>query len=369
MYIPVGFFNTEEGEGRIEATGGIIYDIHSGSFVWRLHEFETVDNTTTTDYNFIVSSGSTSQARILVVAAGGQGSTIGIANNRPNQPAGGGGGGVLLSNSQTITTGSYSVRVGGAPALTSNTAGLSGANSYFQGNGINVTSTGGGGAGYYLVDGCCPSVIINGKNGGSGGGAEFGVTYGSGITGQGFRGGSAALYSNVYYGGGGGGAGQIGGNAPGNASIGGKGGDGKQLRLSPYMTLDWYSGGAGGGGSANSGNAGSGSNQTPYARNNMGDRNTYGGGSVSTGLSSYRGIVRIMYPLYRYNPADTQTYQFTCTDSNGCAIQYVNPNGTLVDGELLAYTATISKVVPRNSQARITDVTDGTTGGTITKFG
>lgn len=363
MFIPYSFFGGVDDQ-VVEATGGTIYDIYSGSYVWRLHDFTTPDETTTVA-TFTVNSGSSSDARILLVAAGGHGSANGIYNSLPSRGAGGGGGGVKLFNSQTITTGSYTVTTGGQATDLSiaGRPGNSGSGSSFVGNAINISTEGGGGGG---GAGSTPLSIppTDGLNGGSGGGAGANSNPGSGTIVGGFDGGNDAFVSNVYYGGGGGGSAEAGGNAGGGK--GGDGGNGKQIRLSPYMTLDYYGGGGSGGSATAPGQAGSGSNQLPYARNNMGEADNLGGGSNVN--SAKQGVVRIMYPLYQFNPADTQTYRFHCT-ADACAIQYVTTSGTLIDGESLASGSTVDKVVPRDSQARITRSADGSSGGTITKIG
>lgn len=374
MFIPYSFFGAEN--QVVEATGGDIYDIWSGSYVWRLHDFTTPDETTTID-TFTVNSGSSSDARILLVAAGGTagqgGSVAGGSSVFPTYGAGGGGGGVKLFNSQTITTGSYTVTTGGDAYDIGSTGqpGKTGSGSAFVGNSINTSTNGGGGGG---GGGAEASGILptDGLNGGSGGGAGATKNPGSGTITGGFNGGNDFFDTvpspDVYYGGGGGGSAEVGGNA--STGKGGDGGNGKQIRLSPYMTLDYYGGGGTGGWSNFPGQAGSGSIGAPptikRTRNNMGDVNQLGGGG-SIGRAG-QGVVRIMYPLYQYNPADTQTYRFNCTDVGGCTIQYVTPNGILVDGEALGASTQVDKTVPRDSQARITRV-DGTSGGTITKLG
>jgi len=371
MFIPYSFFGGEDLQ-VIEATGGTTYDIWSGSFIWRLHDFTTPDKTTTID-TFTVNSGSTDEARILVVAAGGTAGQAGFYDSgtgaKVTRGSGGGGGGVKLFNSQTITTGSYTVTIGGdAPDLgLTGRPGKTGSGSAFVGNTINILTNGGGGGGGggSTAEGISPT---NGLVGGSGGGAGADRSPGAGTIGEGFAGGNDAFVSNVWYGGGGGGASEVGGNAAGGT--GGDGGNGRQIRLSPYMTLDYYSGGGAGGDTTSPGQAGSGSFGNPpgikRTRNNMGDLNEIGGGGVISAAG--QGVVRIMYPLYQYNPADTQTYRFNCTDVGGCTIQYVTPNGILVDGEALASSTQVDKTVPRDSQARITRE-DGTSGGTITKLG
>lgn len=196
---------------------------------------------------------------VLVVGGGGGGG----GNN--NAGSGGGGGGGVLTNTLSVTQGSYSVTVGaGGSSQTSNARGNSGGNSVFS----TLTAIGGGGGG---------TMNDNGGNGGSGGGSGWRQDFegtgwgygtgGNGTTGQGNNGGGVH-YS--YGGGGGGGAGSAGGWAPGYPCIycyadGGVGGSGFSSSISGINTT-YGAGGTGGtanvsatSGAANTGNGGTGS--------------------------------------------------------------------------------------------------------------
>jgi hypothetical protein len=225
----------------------------------------------------------------LVVAGGGGGGM--------HQAGGGGAGGLRSSVTATGGTGSletalaltkstnYTVTVGGGGSATwqdgSNDQGGSGTNSVFS----TITSDGGGGGGgYYNVAGGG-----NGGNGGSGGGggsssANSGTSIpGTGISNQGFSGGTSILVS-PHGGGGGGGASAVGANAYGDGQ-GGNGGNGRAVSITGSSVT--YAGGGGGscvndangrfvatGGTGGGGNGGRGS--TNAAAN--GTVNTGGGG-------------------------------------------------------------------------------------------
>ena len=198
----------------------------------------------------------------LIVAGGGGG---GAGNG-----GGGGGGGyrsgstsVISGNSITVTVGAGGVPAGG------NGAGSTGGNySPNSGNGgesvfNGITATGGGGGGGQNdVAG-----HAGGSGGGGGGGTNTGQASGTGISGQGYNGGSG-VQSSV--GGGGGGAGAIGSNSTG-------GGIGASSSISGSAT--YYSGGGGGGGNPTAGLGGAGAGSVgPTAAPVSGTANTGGGG-------------------------------------------------------------------------------------------
>ena len=158
---------------------------------------------------------------ILVVAGGGSGGV---------QVGGGGGAGGLILNSSTLSTGTYVCTVGaGAASAGSQSAagypytgpggnvGNSGTNSTItKASFSTITAIGGGGGGGHPAGAA--------QNGGSGGGSTGNINaYGTGVDGQGNRGGLGNGSPN-WAGGGGGGAGSVGGDAGSN--IGGNGGVG-----------------------------------------------------------------------------------------------------------------------------------------------
>ncbi len=224
-------------------TGGTI-TINGNS---RIHSFTTVGSQT-----FV--SNAKFSANILVVGGGGGGGM---------DMGGGGGGGGYAPGLLQISPGTYNVVVGaggaGAPA-----AGTNGQPSYHPftiparngGNSVFATITAyGGGAGGSSYDQYTPGAA--GSNGGSGGGASGysdgraagSVTGGTGIAGQGLRGGNQGMQ---YYSGGGGGAGMAGADGNNDPS-------GGQGAINDILGT-WYYWGGGGGGSGYSGCGGYGGN-------------------------------------------------------------------------------------------------------------
>jgi len=274
-------------------SGGTI----SNSGGYRIHTFTSSGTFTTSD--------TLNNVEYLVLAGGGGGGS--------RHGGGGGGGGyrcsVVGENSgksssaesrQTISAGSYTVTVGAGGAGGIGDAGLTGVgkrggNSSFNG----ITSTGGGGG---MNDGDPQTE----KDGGCGGGADYGTVIGIGTAGQGYDGGTGAQGSPGYHGGGGGGTGQVGGNGVGNTS--GSGGNGTASSITG-SSVTRGGGGAGGvhvsgtAGSPGSGGGGAGSAGTSGATN--GGTNLGGGGgalgdgsgSSGTAGSGGSGIVIVRYQL------------------------------------------------------------------------
>ena len=168
----------------------------------------------------------------LVVAGGGGGGG--------NQGGGAGGAGGYRTGSATLGTGNYSASIGGGGGNGGNGNsgyGSDGGNSSFN----SLTSTGGGG-GANMNTG---AQTVNGRSGGSGGGASHWLngngSGGSGTSGQGNNGGGALDTEGLgHNGGGGGGAGASGSN--GQGAYGGNGGNG-----STWLNGTTYAGGGGGG--------------------------------------------------------------------------------------------------------------------------
>jgi hypothetical protein len=216
-------------DNLVVATGGVITQVGE----WRIHRFNSVGS-------FILTSfvGDKLEVNYTIVGGGGGGGA--------NMGGGGGGGGVI-NGTTFLSTGTYSIGVGGAgagaPAGTGGhptVSGTNGGNSTFNG----LTAYGGGWGGVsYNTQGLG---IHYGNSGGSGGGSTgynndnvapgyYGS--GAGTTGQGYRGG---YQGNMYYSGGGGGAGAAG--ADGNNQA--NGGSGK---FSGLLGRPFYFGGGGGG--------------------------------------------------------------------------------------------------------------------------
>lgn len=244
----------------MEATGGNTFVDDGNVF----HVFTTSSNLIVTQaqsgpiYNGI---------RALVVAAGGSVATSGTIRS-------GAGAGGLRDANVTLTATTYPVTVAPLTA-TGTTVGNNGASSTFA----NITVTGGGGG----VSG----TTVNGRNGGSGSGAGGSATAipGSGISGQGFRGGYGIA---LGYAGGGGGADAVGNNAGSDPfSYGGSGGSGKEVRWAPAAfgdpnNLKYFSGG--------------GSAAVPLTIYSAGNRGPGGGGNVNGRNTGLAGIVIIAYP-------------------------------------------------------------------------
>jgi hypothetical protein len=259
--------------------------------------------TTTGTTSFSVPTGVTN-ARVVVVAAGGQG---GPRNGGPGGGSDGGGGagagGMIDHPAFPLTPGgSVSVTVGaGSGPNTTSTFGVNGGNSVFG----TLTAIGGGGGGA----GPGGPVAV-GQNGGSGGGYGGGGTVNaggylstgalgtqpaqpgaSGTFGYGFPGGNNTNVAN-YSGSGGGGAGGAG--NPGGSGIVGTGGSGRSTNISGSSVT--YAGGGGGGGggpgTVSGGNGGSGggghggaSPSGPASDGGSGSTNTGGGGGGGAGSS------------------------------------------------------------------------------------
>lgn len=260
----------------------------------------------------------------MVVAGGGGG------NNAGGIGGGGGGAGGFVYGSYNVGTGwsfTFNLGGGGTGAIYSTASSslvqtaTNGSQSYVSISGVGgIYATGGGaGSGAYTN--------IGPNNGGSGGGASYGgsgVTYGQGISGQGFRGGtgdgsiweggggggadqagidgtadggSGRLFGTNYYGGGGGGGRNAwqGGGSPGVGGQGGGGNGGRRTGGDSEIPGENGSpntgGGAGGGGRIISGNGGS------------------GVGGIRVPASAYSGSVSGSY--YIINEGDYITVIFT----------------------------------------------------------
>ena len=252
---------------------------------------------------------------LLVVAGGGSGGVGG----------GGGAGGLLYYGAESVTnrltpngsavtmTGSYTITVGpgGTSPGVSNDVATQGINSSVIGTGVSVTALGGGSGGTSITTygGGAFGTGFKGAIGGSGGGAggnaagdstliAGGVGTGSGVTLQGFGGGSCPSLGNSPAGGGGG-AGTAGGN--GSSGVSGAGGAGLQYSISGTATF--YAGGGGGGGynvtvgTGGSGIGGTGgldfnsTNSTPGAVNTGS-----GGGGTRINGTGGSGVVILRYP-------------------------------------------------------------------------
>lgn len=219
------------GIGAFAATGGTETTYSSGGTNYKVHTF-------TSSGTFTVSAGA-KVIDYLMVAGGGGGGPLG----------GGGGGGGVLSGTQTVTTGAYSVVIGaGANGGAPGARGSNGSNT----TGFGLTAIGGGGGGAHQTG----STSIAGSSGGSGGGgSDNSGSYGpgSGTSGQGNAGGNGTTnYGDANRGGGGGGGA---GSSGSNRSSNGAGGSGV-LNAINGTSLYWAGGGGGGGYSGSGAGAG-----------------------------------------------------------------------------------------------------------------
>jgi len=275
-------------------TGGSISN--TGNF--RVHTF-------TSSSNFVNQIPSLS-CQYLIIAGGGGGGQHwagggGAGGYRCSVPGEVSGGGASAESPATVTAGTHAVVVGaGGTGGNSNAAseaarGNDGSTSSF----FSLSSTGGGGGGADSAD----NVYGDGRDGGSGGGCgdDYPVDGGSGTSGQGYAGTSAASdYGGNNNGGGGGGASQIG--QPKSGGNGATGGAGRASSINGSSTTR-----AGGGGgschsssSAGPGGAGGGGAGGVYAAaGSNGSANTGGGGGGSpysaTGGTGGSGLVIIRY--------------------------------------------------------------------------
>lgn len=268
-------------------------------------------------------------ADILVVAGAGGGGHMG---------GGGGAGGLLVFQSQSITSGTYTVTVGGggagAPGGSAGPRGTNGSNSSF--GALTAAVGGGGGA---KSQGTVS--ISHGLNGGSGGGAaadfldsNINMGFGFGTAGQGFDGGgshgsgtqtapaglSSGNGSNTSCGGGGASekgyryfaratGDRVGGNGLTSALINAMGAATSTGQLSGGNYYYAGGGGAGSGGTGGLGGGGNGGNSSVDA--GSGTANTGGGGAASSGninrLSGSGGSGIVILRTQDFQPTATHT--------------------------------------------------------------
>ncbi len=304
----------------------------------------------------------------LVIAGGGGGNNYGGGGGAGGYRTSYGTGNISGGNSPVETALSmsfntaYPVTVGagsvGTPGGSANAgANYGGDDSAFT----SITSTGGGGGG--------ASVTYPPGNGGSGGGEGFwdsanNITYyGTGISGQGFRGGRGDGNNDPTWGmGGGGGAGQVGQRAASGGTPAGDGGDGLASSITGISVMR-AGGGAGGawenrtGGTGGSGGGGNGGRYTVTS----GAANTGGGGggtgsagqsqsATAIGGSGGSGIVILRYvtadanytatgltPTETIDGTDT-ILSFTTVGTGSITFTVPPPppfNGTSISNELL----------------------------------
>ena len=249
------------------AVGGTV--IPSG--LSRIHAFTTLGSTT-----FTVTGPASLSVQVLVLAGGGGGG---------RWQGGGGGAGGVVTATQTLTAGDYTVVVGDGGAGDSGSTGSNGANSSFNG----LTGIGGGYGGAY------PSPA-SGAAGGCGGGGSY--VGGGGAGSQGFAGGNGSDGAGGFAAGGGGGMGSVG-QATTGASGSGVGGNGLTYTVASTSYLIAGGGGAGQSAAGGSGGGGGGGNDSSPQNGFPGTSNTGGGGGGAgrggAGGKGGSGLVLIWY--------------------------------------------------------------------------
>jgi hypothetical protein len=353
MYIPTTFMSSQGACISASVTSitgsGLITSgtFSSASVLYQYYKFEMSDNNDPALTSFTASlnilSGSTGQAKLLVVGGGGTGAdqgAIAAGFTYTVESAGGGGaGGVVYYNQIPIQSGSYQIGI----AKAQGTVGSNGYNSYFKltNNFVYpaftssvITAYGGGSggkAGRYHQN--SPSrdfyYTIQPGNGGSGGGG--GQVYGGGAQAGGYSVTPNGLTNN-YQGNRGGGAEDSG---PSTSGAGGGGGSATSgsTPIAPYSSNQAASGNGGTplsfnltGTSISVAGGGAGSSY-----NNIG---TNGGGSYGVGGNAYKfngtnsipygtgGAVIIAYPICLSDSDNCKTYTIRGGASGG-TITYI----------------------------------------------
>jgi hypothetical protein len=289
-----------EMSNRFIATGGT--EITSGGY--KYHTF-------TSSGTFTVQSGNNS-VEYLMVAGGGAGGGEG------NSAGGGGGAGGLIGGTLTVSTGAYSITVGGGATFIN--VGANGANTTFS----TFTAIGGGYGGRdFAATGT--AVSRGGNSGGSGGGSAKNSNTGSGGGGAGTAGqgnaGGGVVGDGGTGGGGGGGASAVGEGGRSDPSLGefaGNGGNGSSAYSAWGVATStgelvsstrWYAGGGGAGVNTDpahrKGVGGNGGGADAVNNGSIplnAQANTGGGGAggawqSGTGSSGGSGIVIIRYTV------------------------------------------------------------------------
>ena len=305
----------------LTATGGVISDYVSGSFVYRAHIF-----TSSGPFNVTALAPNLPNNVDYLIVAGGGGGGGGGANGTDSE-GGGGGAGALYSTDSTVpapqratpysvSVTDYTITVGGGGAGGSNA--VIGANGNLS-SALGYTVYGGGGGGCRNAGYPYPNPIPVTNNSGVPGPAVGGPLSGSG-GGGGQRdlnppsnGGSAGPLGNAggaggipaLTGGGGGGFGGAGGDATplSPPSTGGSGGAGFPLSITG-ITTHYAAGGGGAGQTGGAGGSSIGGNGTPNAvpdssvvKNAVYSTGSGGGGSNGSGGVGGSGVVVVRYQI------------------------------------------------------------------------
>ena len=280
------------------ANSGVSGSFVSGSRTFRYHEFTCPNVSSSLNTQFVIESGFTKDARVIMIAGGGGGGWNGT--DMYGLGGGGGGGEVIDLHNVFLYPSTYSVYVGhgGDPADADNP------------NPVYRTFNGGDGDFSRIISNIY-TLQVNGGKGGYGDNRQPGTYLHGGNSGNGFTGGVNDGYNS------GGGAGVTSNGLPGTSSGGGNGGDGLTITL-PYTSPTYGSTtkdvGGGGGGSADfSDNIGLGRDgggnggRRDTTNGDTGERYTGGGGGGSKdyaatppagiGTRGGDGIIIIYYPI------------------------------------------------------------------------
>jgi fibronectin-binding autotransporter adhesin len=341
-------------------SGQSTYDITSGTTIVTGSNY-TLTGTATINTAFFVD---------YLVVGGGGGGGGGISTGETLGAGGGGAGGILFQTGSggLQLTGAGSMRLpvfvgaggsGGRAFGSPTLQGGNGGNSSFS---IYTARGGGGGA----------ASGTNGSLGGSGGGGGGRLTLsGSGIAGQGQRGGNSVSGTSVFVsaGGGGGGAAAVGmsGSAAGITGYGGAGGAGRTLSITGSNIA--YGGGGGGAGQvAGSGGLGGGGAavSTSGSAGGGGLANTGGGGGASQTGPGGAGGSGVVIARYRGSPAATGG---VVTAGSGSAAGYTVHSFKTTGSSSLDFSTLVSGSGSRLGGVTFTGNLSGSGGLTKTGIG
>lgn len=378
MYIPSSFFSSQGAciSASVTTTSGT-GSVTSGSFVsasitWSYIQIfngsdETGPNPVNYNANFTIHSGSTSQAKLLLVGAGGAGGqgqqTICVYSGELTAAGGGGGGGVVYYDNFPLAPGTYqvSVGVGGGGC---GTPGRNGGNTTFNYSTrwspfptSLITATGGGYGGWLQQFKCSgplgTTILYQGNSGGSAGGNVNSSGTGLGVqtqpccnglgglngANQGFAGGYGYNFANTTNASGGGGAGGAGQAVDQNfQSSPGYGGNGLTFNING-TSLSYAAGGgavraqgfpvinqssANGVGTAGWGNGGHA--ESVY----------YGGGSPGAS-----GTIIIAWPVCKYPPPPPPPAPPLTSSFSGIGLYRTTYNGYFYDNPMFYVTSSV----------------------------
>jgi hypothetical protein len=348
-----GLLSNKAFNSCISASGGDeIGTFYSGSQVWRYHKFTTLGTG-----SFTIHSGSTSEAKVLLIGGGGGGGRT----TNTNQPsgieasnhAGGGGAGGVLFLEYSLNSRTYDLFVGDGGESNENGEDTQMYPLYDTNDQIgewfptsSVLTAEGGGSGAYSTFFATNSPMypggISGKNGGSGGGGIYNTLIkepdastvrksfgnGDGRPGQGFDGGEGTPWGQegecqyqIQATGGGGAGGEA---ETSNCIFGyqylGKAGEG--INLNVDGTPQWYA--AGGPGMQNGVWEPADNGDLTYGAGGYGFSNSAIISPTNQETKGRQGIIVIMYPLCQQELDDNCTQYTVNGGANGGEFTYVS---------------------------------------------